>query len=155
MTMKVVESVEVLQNVALQDRSPVVRVYAVRALSAIDPRSSSETFRTVWDQATDTDLRTAAFEGMLQTPDSPAWVEAGLQDKDPRIRYLSFRAWQSRLPPVRLGTRPLRNSGEVLRLEAFLKDPLRGIREGARLTLEKAGYRIVETGSVYAIAGEQ
>jgi len=155
MTLKVMESVEILKNAALQDRSPVVRVYAVRALASIDPRSSSETFRTVWDQATETDIRTAAFEGMLQTPDAPAWVEVGLHDKDPRIRYLAFRAWQSRLPAVHTGTRPQRNSGEVLRLEAFLKDPLRGIREGARDALETLGYRIVETGTVYAIAGDQ
>jgi hypothetical protein len=155
MTLKVVESVDVLRNAALQDRSPVVRVYAVRAIAAIDPRSSQETFQTVWDQATDADLRTAAFEGMLQTSAAPAWIEAGLQDKDPRVRYLAFRAWQSRLPPGPRGRRHERNSGEVLRLETFLKDPLRGIREGARLALEGLGYRIVEKDSVYAIAGEQ
>ena len=155
MTLKVAESVDVLRTAALQDRSPVVRVYAVRAIAAIDPRSSAETFRTVWDQATDADLRTAAYEGMLQTSGAPAWIEAGLQDKDPRIRYLAFRAWQSRLQPVRPGVPLKRNSGEVLRLETFLKDPLRGIREGARQALERLGYRIVEKDSVYAIAGEQ
>jgi hypothetical protein len=153
MALKVVESADVLRNAALQDRSPVVRVYAVRALTAIDPSSSAETFRTVWDQASEPDLRTAAFEGMLRTAGAGAWIEAGLQDKDPRIRYLAFHAWQSRLQGPRPGTRPPRNSGEVLRLETFLKDPLRGIREGARQSLEKLGYRIVETGDVYAIAG--
>src|SRR5512139_837960 len=84
MTLQVVESVVVLRNAALQDRSPLVRVYAVRALAAIDPGSSSETFHAVWDLATETDLRTAAFEGMLKTSDAPAWLESGLQDKDPR-----------------------------------------------------------------------
>src|SRR5512139_2526417 len=83
-TLKVAESVDVLRNAALQDRSPMVRVYAVRALAAIDPGSSSETFHAVWDLATETDLRTAAFEGMLKTSDAPAWLESGLQDKDPR-----------------------------------------------------------------------
>jgi HEAT repeat protein len=155
MTLKVVESVDVLRNAALQDRSTVVSVYAVRAIAAIDPRSSPETFQTVWDQATDTDLRMAAYEGMLQTSGAPAWIEAGLQDKDPRIRYLAFRAWQARLPPVRPAERPPRNSGEITRLETFLKDPLRGIREGARQALENIGYRIVETGNVYTIAGER
>src|SRR5512139_719590 len=153
MTLQVVESVVVLRNAALQDRSPMVRVYAVRAIAAIDPRSSQETFQTVWDHATDADLRTAAYEGMLQTAGAPAWIEAGVQDKDPRIRYLAFRAWQSRLQPVRQGVPPARNSGEVLRLETFLTDPLRGIREGARQALERLGYRVVEKDGVYAIAG--
>ena len=155
MTLKVAESVEVLRNAALQDRSPLVRVYAVRALVALDPRSSAETFRTVWEQAAEADLRTAAYEGMLQTAEAGAWIESGLKDKDPRIRYLAFQAWQSRLQRPRTGSRLPRNSGEILRLEGFLNDPLGGIREGARRSLENLDYRVVEKGNVYVIAVEE
>ncbi|HEX9205511.1 MAG TPA: HEAT repeat domain-containing protein [Candidatus Deferrimicrobiaceae bacterium] len=155
MTLKVAESVEVLRIAALQDRSPLVRVYAVRALVALDPRSSAETFRTVWELATEADLRTAAYEGMLQTAEAGSWIESGLQDKDSHVRYLAFHAWQSGLKSTLPGTRPTRNSSEVLRLETFLKDPLRGIREGARRSLENLDYRVVEKGNAYVIAVEE
>ena len=153
-TLKVTEAAGVLRTSAVQDPSVLVRAYAVRALAAIGPRDSKELFRTVWEQATEEELRLEAYQGLLLSVDAGAWVDTGLLDRDPQVRFLAFRKWESLHLPKWSENRLPRDSAVVLRLESFLKDPLRGIREGAKRTLEKVGYRVVETGSAYSIAGD-
>ena len=153
-TLRVTEAAGVLKTSAVQDPSVLVRVYSIRALAAIVPRDSTELFRTVWEQAVEEELRLEAYQGLLLSLEPDAWVNTGLRDKDPQVRFLAFRKWESLHIKKRPGDRPPRNSAVVLQLESFLKDPLRGIREGAKLTLEKIGYRVVETGGAYSIAGD-
>jgi hypothetical protein len=52
------------------------------------------------------------------------------------------------MPP---DTRFSRTSTDVVRLEALLKDPARGIRELSRQALEKLGYKVRPDGFSYSI----
>jgi len=129
----------------------MVRVQAVRALAEIAPGASLPLFRDLWKEATEPELRLEAYRGLLRTAEATRWIEEGLLDADVSIRFSALRAWTSRLAVSPRGTRFSRTSTVVVRLEALLKDPARGIREISRQTLEKFGYKVRPDGFAYSI----
>jgi hypothetical protein len=96
MRLRVVESVDVLKSTARNDRSLLVRVYAIRALAGIAPNGSADLFQAIWEQAAEPELRLEAFEGLLQTTWAKDWIGAGLKDSDPKIRSRASRVEGSR-----------------------------------------------------------
>ena len=149
--LRATEAEAILATSARQDRSPTVRVQSVRALAEVAPDSSLPLFRDLWKDAGDPELRLEAYRGLLRTGEGARWIEVGLQDADVPIRYSALRAWTSRLAKPPPGTRFSRTANNVLRLEALLKDPARGIREFSRLALEKLGYKVRPDGFAYTI----
>ena len=149
--LRATEAEAILATSARQDRSPTVRVQAVRALAEVTPGSSLPLFRDLWKEAADPELRLEAYRGLLRTAEGARWIEEGLQDADVSIRFSALRAWTSRLATAPPGTRLSRTSTDVVRLEALLKDPARGIREFSRQALEKLGYKVRPDGFAYTI----
>lgn len=149
--LRVPESPELLRVVAQQDSSTLVRIFAVQALGVLDPAGSAPVFRIVWEGTSDPDLRVAAYQGLLQSGTGAQWEAAGLSDFDERVRFLAFRSWLSRSLAARPGTVLPRNAEALSRLETFLKDPVRGIRELAKEALEKQGVAVRTEGFGYAI----
>jgi HEAT repeat protein len=149
--LRIPESPELLRVVAQQDSSTLVRIYAVRALAVVDPAGSAPVFRSVWEGSTDPDLRVAAYRGLLLSRSSGDWESVGLADFDERIRFLAFRSWLSHAIPSRPGAGLPRNPEPIATLEAFLKDPVRGIRELAKNALERQGFAVRPDGFGYAI----
>ncbi len=142
------EVADVVRAVAQNDNSVLVRIYAVRTLVAISPASSLSLFKALWDGSGDADLRLEAFRGLLAAEGGDAWERAGLADADERIRFLAFQAWVARLGETPPGI--LRPSFPA-RLEEFLTDRVRGIRELAREQLEALGYKVRPSGFGYAV----
>lgn len=133
-----------------RDDDPLVRLYAIRGLVDTDPSSASALFQQAWDTTNDPELRVEAFRGLMLLEESVKWREAGLADSDERIRFLALGEWLSRLSgrnrsPIQLAP------GTVQRLETFLSDRSRGIRELAKSFLEKQGFRIRPSGFIYVI----
>jgi HEAT repeat protein len=149
--LRAAEAEPILTTAARQDRSPIVRVQAVRALSEIAPGPSLPLFRDLWKEAAEPELRLEAYRGLLRTAEGPRWIEEGMQDADVSIRFSALQAWTSRLAVTPRGTRFTRDSTVVVRLEALLKDPARGIREISRQALEKYGYKVRPDGFAYSI----
>jgi HEAT repeat protein len=148
--LRIPESPELLRVVAQKDSSTLVRIYAVRALIVIDPAKSVPVFQSVWEGSTDPDLRVAAYRGLLLSRRSGDWESVGLADIDERIRFLAFRSWLSHAIPSRPGAGLTRNTEPVAKLQAFLKDPVRGIRELAKNALERQGFVVRPDGFGYA-----
>jgi HEAT repeat protein len=149
--LRAAEAEAILATSARQDRSPTVRVQSVRALAEVAPYSSFPLFRDLWKEASDPELRLEAYRGLLRTAEGNRWIEEGLRDADVSIRFSALRAWTSRLATMPPGTRFSRTSTDVVRLEALLKDPARGIREFSRQALEKLGYKLRPDGFAYSI----
>jgi len=145
------ESEGVLATAARQDRSPAVRLHAVRALAEISPVSSRSLFETIWKEGADPDLRLEAYRALLRSRDGNRWAEEGLGDGEVSVRILALRTWFSRITPPASDGRLARNSHEVVRLEGYLRDPARGIREFSRQALEKLGYKTRPDGFAYKI----
>jgi HEAT repeat protein len=148
---RAVEAEWVLGTAARQDRSPTVRLQAVRALAEISPASSQPLFETIWREGADPDVRLEAYRALLRSADGNRWAEEGLGDGEVSVRILALRAWFARIagPPFRM--RWVRASPVVVRLEGYLKDPARGIREFSRQALEKLGYKVRPDGFAYSI----
>ncbi len=140
---------EVLKRAA-QDESPIVRLYAIRALVESSPSAAGPLFKEVWDTTSDPEARIEAFRGLLRSGDAVKWAETGLAYPDERIRFLSLREWLSRLliDPRRP---PGRNDAPIRRIEPFLSDSSRGIRELAKAYLEKLGFRVRPSGFFYTL----
>ncbi len=149
--LRIPEATELLRVVAQQDSSTLVRIYAVRALGTVDPGGSAPVFRSVWEGTADPDLRVEAYQGLLLSGTGGQWEAAGLSDFDERVRFLAFRSWLSHSLASRPGAVLPRNAEALTRLEGFLKDPVRGIRELAKEALEKQGYAVRTEGFGYAI----
>ena len=145
------EAAGVLATAARQDRSPMVRIQAVRALAEVSPDPSQPLFEAIWKESGDPDLRLEAYRALLRSSNGNAWPEAGLRDEEVSIRILALRAWFTRITATPSRTRFVRSSPAVLRLEGYLKDPARGIREYSRQALEKLGYKIRPDGFAYRI----
>ena len=148
------EAEEALRGAAARDASALVRLSSVRALQVLSPEESRDLFRTLWQGATDSEVRLEAFRGLLLTSEKGAWIAAGMKEGDSAVRLLAFRGWLAAMDFGRRKERLGRRSGEVAQMEAFLKDPARGVRDLARVTLEAQGFSIREDGFHYAIAGE-
>lgn len=149
--LRAAEAEPILTTSARQDRSPMVRVQAVRALAEVAPGASLPLFRDLWKEAAEPELRLEAYRGLLRTTDDIRWIEEGLQDADVSIRFSALRAWSFRLAATPRGARFSRTSTAVVRLEALLKDPARGIREISRQALENLGYKVRPDGFAYSI----
>lgn len=146
------DSIDLLRTVARQDPSILVRVYAVRGLTNIDPSGSGSLLLQAWKESEDPDLRMEAYRGLLRAGVGEPLFEAGLADADERVRFLAFRAWLSaRLPAPRPGEKPTASAESIRRLTGFLTDPLRGIRELAREEMERQGFRLRPSGFGYAV----
>jgi hypothetical protein len=145
------EAEPILADSARQDRSLAVRTHAVRALSEIAPRTSLPLFRDLWKEVSEPELRLEVYRGLLRTAEGNQWIEEGLRDADPSIRFSALRAWTSRLAAASSDIRLPRTSTEIVRLEALLKDPARGIREVSRKALEKLDYKVRPDGFAYSI----
>jgi hypothetical protein len=135
---------------AVLDPDPLVRLYAIRGLVETAPSSSVPLFRKVWETMDDAELRVEAFRGLLITEDSVKWREAGLAHPDERIRFLALQEWISRLSK-RKDIPLARDDEAVRRIETFLSDKSRGIRELAKTFLEKQGLRVRPSGFIYVI----
>ena len=140
-----------LSAAGLQDPSTLVRIYAVRALADTAPAASSASFKTVWETATDPDLRVEAYRGLLLSGKAGEWEAAGFADLDDRVRFLAFRNWIGRSLPSRPEQALARGSTPVSRLEEFLFDRVGGIRELAKERLEAMGYTLRASGFGYVI----
>ncbi len=143
---------DVLGAVAVRDDAVLVRIYAVRTLADISPGPSASLFRTVWEGTSDADLRLEAFRGLLLAEGGDAWERLGLSDADERVRFLAFRSWLGRAREAHardFGARP--DPDLEARLETFLADRVRGIRELAREQLESLGVRVRPSGFGYTV----
>ena len=149
--LRAAEAGPILTTSAREDPSPTVRTQAVRALAEISPVSSRNLFESLWRETADPDVRLEAYRALLRSADGSRWVEEGLGNAEVPIRFLALRAWFSRIAAHPQGIRPARSSAEVVRLENFLKDSARGIREFSRQSLEKLGYKIRPDGFAYSI----
>ncbi len=145
------EIADVVRAVAQQDNSALVRIYAVRTLVAISPVPSRPLFQALWDGSSDPDLRLEAFRGLVAAEGGDAWERAGLADADERIRFLAFQAWLARSKKARPGIRETSDPAVPARLEEFLSDRVRGIRELAKEQLEGLGYKVRPSGFGYAV----
>jgi hypothetical protein len=135
---------------AAQDESPIVRLYVIRGLAESAPSAAVPQFKEVWETTSDPEVRAEAFRGLLRSGDPGKWIESGLSDRDERIRFLSLREWLSRLNPDPRNPYT-RNNGYILRIEPFLADPSRGIRELAKGHLESLGLRVRPSGFIYVL----
>jgi HEAT repeat protein len=142
--------VEALNQAAQQDEDPIVRLYILRGLVEFSPSDAGPLFKEVWDTTSDPELRIEAFRGLLRSGEGRKWSESGLSDRDERIRFLSLREWLSRLNPDPRNPRT-RNEGSIPRVESFLADPSRGIRELAKVYLENLGFTVRQSGFVYVL----
>jgi hypothetical protein len=113
------------------------------------PSAAVSLFKEVcWNTSSDPELWIEAFRGLLRSGEGSKWSESGLSDRDERIRFLSLREWISRLnPDPRIPY--TRNNDSILRIEPFLADPSRGIRELAKGFLENHGFTVRQSGFVY------
>ncbi len=145
------EAEGLLTMAAQQDRSPLVRLHALRALIETAPVSSRNVFQALWTESDDPDLRLEAYRGLLLSGDYSRWIEAGLADKEVPVRVLALRTWLNRTSPPFSRDRLFRTSPYVTRLETFLADPARGVRELSRQALEKLGYKVRVDGVPYTI----
>jgi hypothetical protein len=153
---------------AEHDGSTLVRILAVRALRTLGGGPAQAVFESTWKSAKEWDLRFEAFQGLLAGGRANAWVEEGLTDGDDRVRSIALRSWalgQGYLPretgrrkgreeAVVVPTaeeRVPRTSPNVVRLEKYLSDPARGVRETARRSLETMGYHVLTEGLSYRI----
>lgn len=135
---------------AAQDEDPIVRLYILRGLVEFSPSAAVSLFKEVWNTSSDPELRIEAFRGLLRSGEGSKWSESGLSDRDERIRFLSLREWISRLnPDPRIPY--TRNNDSILRIEPFLADPSRGIRELAKGFLENHGFTVRQSGFVYIL----
>ncbi|MBI5420502.1 MAG: HEAT repeat domain-containing protein [Deltaproteobacteria bacterium] len=145
------EGMDTLRHTAARDPSPIVRYYALLGLADSAPSASLSLFKEVWENTDDPELRVEAFRGLLLAGGGGEWIDAGMADADRRIRFLAFREWITRLrvdPKARL----TRNYEIVQRIEPFLSDPVRGIRDLAKAYLEKQGLKVRQSGLIYVIA---
>ncbi len=145
------DAADILRAVALRDDSVLVRIYAVKALAEISPGPSASLFRTVWDGSRDPELRLEAFRGLLLAERGDAWEQVGLADADERVRFLAFQEWLARDLESRKANKGMPISDFKARLETFLGDRVRGIRELAKEQLESLGVRIRPYGFGYAV----
>jgi HEAT repeat protein len=146
------DSAALLQGVAQNDPSGLVQIYAIRALSEENAQASARLFRDIMAQSLDADVRVEALRGLIRGNSPNDWIAAGLEDPDERIRFLSFQHWLQRMPARSKDASGLdRRSDVVLRLESLLADPVPGIRDLARATLEKLGFRVRSSGFKYTI----
>lgn len=148
------EAVESLKTSALADGHILVRLSSVRALRLLSPQDGIETFRAIWREGADTDLRLEAFLGLLATREKADWFRLGLREKEPSFRSLAVREWIAGLDLPKRKERLARRSAEVLMLEELLRDPAGGIREMSRGVLESQGYTVRDTGFSYSIVGD-
>jgi len=140
---------EVLKQAA-QDNSSIVRLYVIRGLADSAPSAAVPLFREVWETTSDTETRIEAFRGLLRSGDSVKWAESGLDDRNERIRFLSLREWLFRPGQYRQNTNQ-RDDPRIRRIESFLSDSSRGIRELAKAHLENLGFKVRPSGFIYVI----
>jgi HEAT repeat protein len=144
------QGAELLQGAALRETSAFVRLNVLRALIAVAPAESEQTFKTVWETAREPDLRIEALRGLLASGRGN-WDLEGMASTDPQVRFLALKEWLGKHYPKRTVFHPKRTSSEVTRLEPFLQDTVRGIRDMARENLERAGYTLKSSGFGYQI----
>jgi hypothetical protein len=135
---------------AVQDQDQLVRLYAIRGLVETVVSASVPLFTNVWETTDDPEMRLEAFRGLMLSGESDRWRETGLADQDERIRFLALQEWISRLSR-RKDIRLARDHEAVRRIENFLSDKSRGIREIAKSFLEKQGLRVKPSGFIYII----
>lgn len=140
---------EVLKQAA-QDKSPIVRLYVIRGLADSAPNAAVPLFLEVWETTTDPEARIEAFRGLLQSGNSNKWSESGLLDRDERIRFLSLRKWIHENPGKPRGGK-WQDDPLASRIEPFLSDSSRGIRELAKGYLESLGFGVRPSGFHYVI----
>ncbi len=148
-TLKTEWGAEILKQAA-QDKSPIVRLYVIRGLADSSPNSAVPLFLEVRESSTDPEARIEAFRGLLRSGDSARWTEAGLSDPDERIRFLSLREWiNANMKNQRFES--TNKSPWVRKVEPFLSDSSRGIRELAKGYLESLGLSVRPSGFYYVI----
>lgn len=150
--LRLTSGTELLKGVASRENSPLVRLHVLRALVETAPLESQPTFRSVWETAREPDIRLEALRGLLLSGQGN-WDLEGMASNDDRVRFLALKQWVARrYPKKRTQVVPSRNADEVTRLEPFLQDPVRGIRDMARDTLERVGFKTRPSGFGYQIA---
>lgn len=151
-SLRIQGSPDLLRGVAQQDPSVFVRISAIRALAEIDPSGSYDLFLATWKDSSDLELRVEGYRGLQLSGRGEGWTDAGLSDVDERVRFLAFRSWLPKaFPPIKPDEKPAYSTASLSRLERFLQDPVRGIRELAREQMERLGYRVRPSGFGYAI----
>ncbi len=143
-SLQAAEALPLFRFLASNDPSPLVRIFATRSLADARDPDSQALFRETWDSTRDAELRIEAFRGLLRSGAPGDWISAGLSDGDDRVRFLAFEQWLS--GAAGRDAAPPRRSEVVLRLEAFLGDPLPGIRDLARRELEARGFHVRPSG---------
>jgi HEAT repeat protein len=149
--LKLAQGAEMLQGVALRENSLLVRLSVLKALVATAPLESQPTFKTIWETASEPDIRVEALRGLLLSGRGD-WDTEGMKSPDDRIRFLALKEWVRKNYPKRTTFLPKRNEPVVTRLEPFLQDTVRGIRDFARETLERAGFKVKASGYGFLIA---
>jgi HEAT repeat protein len=149
--LKLTQGTELLQGIALRESSLVVRLNVLKALVATAPLEAQATFRTIWETANEPDLRVEALRGLLLSGRGD-WDTEGMKSPDDRIRFLALKEWVRKNFPKRTTYRPKRNDPVVTRLEPFLQDTVRGIRDFSRDTLERAGFPVKSSGFGFQLA---
>ncbi len=149
--LRLTQGTDLLQGVVLRETSLLVRLNVLRALVATAPLDAQPTFKTIWETAREPEIRIEALRGLLLSGRGN-WDLEGMASADDRVRFLALREWVVKHYPKRTNFRPTRTAPEVTRLEPFLQDPLRGIRDIARETLERAGYKTKPSGFGHQIA---
>lgn len=145
----VAEALPLLRIAASRDPSPLVQISAARTLAEAGDAGSQGLFKDLWETTPDADLRVEAFRGLLRSAAPGDWIPVGLSDGDDRVRFLAFEQWLARTVPKEKAIG--RRDGVTLKLEAFLADPLPGIRELARKALEKNHFRVRPSGLKFVI----
>jgi HEAT repeat protein len=149
--LKLSQGTDLLQGVALRETSLLVRLNVLRALVATAPLESQAVFKTIWETAREPEIRVEALRGLLLSGRGN-WDVEGMASADDRVRFLALKEWLLKHYPKRTAFHPPRNAPEVTRLEPFLQDPVRGIRDIARETLERAGFKTRSSGFGYQLA---
>ncbi len=149
--LKLTQGTDLLQGVALRETSFVVRLNVLRALVETAPLDAQQTFKTIWETAREPDIRIEALRGLLLSGRGN-WDVEGMASGDDRVRFLALKEWLTKHYPKRTSYHPLRNSPDVTRLEPFLQDPVRGIRDLAHETLERSGFKTKSSGFGYQMA---
>lgn len=149
--LKLNQGTELLQGVALRESSLLVRLNVLKALVATAPMESQPTFKTIWETANEPDIRLEALKGLLRSGRGE-WDSEGMKNSDDRVRFLALKMWVGKNYPKRASFRPKRTDTIVARLEPFLQDTVRGIRDVAREALENAGFKVKPSGFGYQLA---
>ncbi len=146
--LKLKEGIEALKIAASKDGEKLVRLAAVQALQKFNDRDLIPFFQKAFEIATDQDVKVELFRGLLALKGDRKTIEIGLKDHDERMR---FAALEKLISTLRRSRREKLSPDVLNLLDDMLSDEFKGIRDLAKDTLEKWGYRIKDLGVRYEI----